>query len=100
MAPFAVAGKLGSTPGHPGEPNAKAAEALTKYLIGNTFADVIKGKKAEDAVAALEGQMKAIYGADRRAVTATVRGGVSIGNAALFSSGSARRKLRRYLTTS
>ncbi len=62
MAPFAVAGKLGATPGHPGEPNAKAAEVLTKYLIGNTFAEVIKGKKAEDAVAALEGQMKAIYG--------------------------------------
>jgi multiple sugar transport system substrate-binding protein len=63
MAPFAVAGKLGATPGHPGEPNAKAAEVLTKYLIGNTFADAIKGKKAEDAVAALEGQLKAIYGA-------------------------------------
>jgi len=63
MEPFAVAGKLGLTPGHPGEPNAKAAEVLTKYLIGNTFADVIKGKKAEDAVTALEGQLKAIYGA-------------------------------------
>ena len=62
MAPFAVAGKLGATPGHPGEPNAKAAEVLTKYLIGNMFADVIKGKKAEDAVAALEGQLKSIYG--------------------------------------
>lgn len=63
MAPFAVAGKLGATPGHPGEPNAKAAEVLTKYLIGNTFAEVIKGKKAEDAAAALEGQLKQIYGA-------------------------------------
>jgi multiple sugar transport system substrate-binding protein len=63
MAPFAVAGKLGATPGHPGEPNAKAAEVLTKYLIGNMFAGAIKGQSAEDAVKACEGQLKAIYGA-------------------------------------
>ena len=63
MAPYAVAGKLGATPGHPGEPNAKAAEVLTKYLIGNTFAAAIKGQSAEDAVKALEAQLKAIYGA-------------------------------------
>jgi multiple sugar transport system substrate-binding protein len=63
MAPFAVAGKLGATPGLPGEPNAKAAEVLTKYLIGNMFASAIKGQKAEDAVAACEGQLKSIYGA-------------------------------------
>jgi multiple sugar transport system substrate-binding protein len=61
MAPFAVAGKLGATPGSPGEPNAKAAEALTKYLIGNMFAGAIKGQSAEDAVKACEGQLKAIY---------------------------------------
>jgi multiple sugar transport system substrate-binding protein len=63
MAPYAVAGKLGLTPGHPGEPNAKAAEALTKYLIGNMFAAAIKGQAAEEAVKACEGQLKAIYGA-------------------------------------
>jgi multiple sugar transport system substrate-binding protein len=61
MAPFAVAGKLGLTPGHPGEPNAKAAEVLTKYLIGNMFAAHIRGQKAEDAVAACEKQLKSIY---------------------------------------
>ena len=43
MAPYAVAGKMGLTPGYPGEPNAKAAEVLTKYLIGNMFAAAIKG---------------------------------------------------------
>ena len=45
MAPFAVAGKIGLTPGHPGEPNAKAAEVLTKYLIGNAMASAIRGKR-------------------------------------------------------
>ena len=63
MAPFAVAGKLGATPGHPGEPNAKAAEVLTKYLIGNMFAGAMKGQKAEDAVKAAHDQLVKIYGA-------------------------------------
>ena len=63
MAPYAVAGKLGLTPGHPGSPNAKAAEVLSKYLIGNMFAAAIKGQKAEDAVTACEGELKKIYGA-------------------------------------
>jgi multiple sugar transport system substrate-binding protein len=63
MAPYAVAGKLGLTPGHPGEPNAKAAEVLSKYLIGNMFASAIKGQKAEDAVAACDAELKKIYGA-------------------------------------
>ena len=61
MAPYAVAGKQGLTPGYPGEPNAKAAEVLTKYLIGNMFAAVIKGQKAEDAVKACETELKKIY---------------------------------------
>jgi multiple sugar transport system substrate-binding protein len=61
MAPYAVAGKQGLTPGHPGEPNDKAAEVLTKYLIGNMFAAAIKGQKAEEAVAVCEAQLKKIY---------------------------------------
>ncbi len=61
MAPYAVAGKQGLTPGYPGEPNAKAAEVLTKYLIGNMFAAAIKGQKAEDAVKACEAELKKIY---------------------------------------
>ncbi|NOU06325.1 MAG: extracellular solute-binding protein [Hyphomicrobiaceae bacterium] len=63
MAPFAVAGKLGATPGHPGEPNAKAAEVLSKYLIGNMFAAAMKGTKAEDAVASTHAELVKIYGA-------------------------------------
>ena len=35
---------IGLAPGHPGEPNAKAAEVLSKYLIGNMFAGAIKGQ--------------------------------------------------------
>ena len=50
-------------PGYPGEPNAKAAEVLSKYLIGNMFAGAIKGQSAEDAVKACESQLKSIYGA-------------------------------------
>ncbi|HEU4378994.1 MAG TPA: extracellular solute-binding protein [Hyphomicrobiaceae bacterium] len=63
MEPFAVAGKQGLTPGYPGEPNAKAAEVLTKYLLGNMVGAAIKGQKAEDAVAACDGELKKIYGA-------------------------------------
>ena len=62
MAPFAVAGQQGLTPGYPGEPNAKAAEVLTKYLLGNMVGAAIKGQKAEDAVAACDGELKKIYG--------------------------------------
>ncbi len=62
MAPFAVAGQQGLTPGYPGEPNAKAAEVLTKYLLGNMIGAAIKGQKAEDAVAACDGELKKIYG--------------------------------------
>jgi len=61
MEPYRVAGKLGQTPGFAGPPNAKAAEVLTKYLIGNMFAGAIKGQSAEDAVKACEDQLKKIY---------------------------------------
>ena len=61
MKPYAVAGKLGATPGRAGPPNAHAAEVLSKYLIVNMFASAIKGQKAEDAVAAAEAELKKIY---------------------------------------
>lgn len=61
MAPFAVAGKLGKTPGYPGEPNAKAAEVLSKYLLGNMFGSAIKGQAAEEAVKSTAEQLKKIY---------------------------------------
>ncbi len=61
MEPFAVAGKIGLTPGHPGEPNAKAAEVLTKYLIGNMFGSAIRGQPVEAAVTALDTELRKIY---------------------------------------
>ena len=61
MKPYAVAGKLGATPGRAGPPNAKAAEVLSKYLIVNMFASAIKGQSAEDAVKAAETELKKIY---------------------------------------
>lgn len=61
MQPFAVAGQQGQTPGYKGEPNAKAAEVLSKYLIVNMFASAIKGQSAEDAVKAAETELKKIY---------------------------------------
>ena len=61
MKPYAIAGKQGQTPGYRGEPNAKAAEVLSKYLIVNMFANAIKGQSAEDAVKATEAELKKIY---------------------------------------
>jgi multiple sugar transport system substrate-binding protein len=61
MAPFAVAGQQGQTPGYKSEPNAKAAEVLSKYLIVNMLASAIKGQSAEDAVKACETELKKIY---------------------------------------
>jgi multiple sugar transport system substrate-binding protein len=61
MAPYAVAGKLGATPGRAGPPNARAAEVLSKYLIVNMFASAIKGQSAEDAVKAAEAELTKIY---------------------------------------
>ncbi|MGE8941016.1 ABC transporter substrate-binding protein [Leptospira interrogans] len=61
MKPFAVAGRLGLTPGHKGPPNAKAAEALSKYLIVNMFADAIKGKSAEEVVKQTDAALQKIY---------------------------------------
>jgi multiple sugar transport system substrate-binding protein len=61
MKPYAVAGKLGQTPGYKGEPNAMAAEVLSKYLIVNMFASAIKGQSAEDAVKACDTELRKIY---------------------------------------
>lgn len=61
MKPFAVAGRLGQTPGYKGPPNAKAAEVLSKYLIVNMFAQAIKGTSAEEVVKQTDAELKKIY---------------------------------------
>ena len=48
MAPFKVAAKLGQAPGFAGPPNAKAAEALSKYIITDMYAKAVQGMPAED----------------------------------------------------
>jgi multiple sugar transport system substrate-binding protein len=61
MKPFASIGPKASAVGADGEPNAKAAEVLSKYLIVNMFASAIKGQSAEEAVKAAETELKKIY---------------------------------------
>jgi multiple sugar transport system substrate-binding protein len=61
MKPFAVAGRLGQTPGYKGPPNAKAAEVLSKYLIVNMFAQAIKGTSPEEVVKQTDAELKKIY---------------------------------------
>jgi multiple sugar transport system substrate-binding protein len=61
MKPYAVAGKMGQTPGYKGEPNAKAAEVLSKYVMVNMFASAVKGQSAEDAVKAADAELRKIY---------------------------------------
>ena len=62
MAPFKVAAKLGQAPGHAGPPNAKAAEALSKYIVTDMYAKAVQGMPAEDAVKWADAELKKIYG--------------------------------------
>jgi multiple sugar transport system substrate-binding protein len=61
MAPFAFAGKFGQTPGYEGLPNAKAAEALSKYVIFDMYAKAIQGTKPEEAARWAEAECKKAY---------------------------------------
>lgn len=61
MAPFKVAAKLGQAPGFAGPPDAKAAEALSKYIITDMYAKAVQGMPAEEAVKWAEGELKKIY---------------------------------------
>ncbi|CAN5871515.1 ABC transporter substrate-binding protein [soil metagenome] len=61
MAPFKVAAKLGQAPGYAGLPDARAAEALSKYIITDMYAKAVQGMPAEDAVKWAETELKKIY---------------------------------------
>ena len=63
MAPFKVAAKLGQAPGFAGQPNVKAAEALSKYIVTDMYAKAVQGMPAEEAVKWAEGELKKIYSA-------------------------------------
>ena len=61
MAPFKVAARLGQAIGHSGAPNAKAQEALSKYIVTDMYAKAVQGMRAEDAVKWAETELKKIY---------------------------------------
>ncbi|HEX2888295.1 ABC transporter substrate-binding protein [Vineibacter terrae] len=61
MTPYKVAGRLGQAPGFAGPPNAKAAEALSKYIITDMYAKAVQGTPAEEAVKWAEGELKKVY---------------------------------------
>jgi multiple sugar transport system substrate-binding protein len=62
MLPYKVAGRLGRTPGYEGPANAKAAEALSKYIITDMYAKAVQGMPPEEAVKWAEGELKKVYG--------------------------------------
>lgn len=61
MAPFKIAAKLGQAPGFAGPPNAKSAEALSKYIITDMYAKAVQGMPAEEAVKWAEEELKKVY---------------------------------------
>ena len=61
MTPYKVAARLGQAPGFAGPPNAKAAEALSKYIITDMYAKAVQGMPAEDAVKWADAELKKIY---------------------------------------
>jgi multiple sugar transport system substrate-binding protein len=62
MAPYKVAARLGQAPGFAGPPNAKAAEAWSKYIITDMYAKAVQGMPAEEAVKWTEAELKKVYG--------------------------------------
>ncbi len=62
MTPYKVAARLGQAPGFAGPPNAKAAEALSKYIITDMYAKAVQGMPAEEAVKWAETELKKVYG--------------------------------------
>lgn len=62
MAPFKIAARLGQTPGRAGPPNARAAEALSTYVISDMYAKAVQGMPAEDAVKWADARLRKIYG--------------------------------------
>jgi len=61
MTPYKIAGRLARAPGYAGRSDAKAAEALSKYIITDMYAKAVQGMSAEDAVKWAESELKKIY---------------------------------------
>jgi multiple sugar transport system substrate-binding protein len=61
MEPYKVAGRLARTPGYAGASDAKAAEALSKYVVTDMYAKAVQGMPAEEAVKWAETELRKIY---------------------------------------
>ena len=61
MEPYKVAARLARTPGYAGPSNAKAAEALSKYIVTDMYAKAVQGMPAEEAVKWAETELKKVY---------------------------------------
>ena len=61
MTPYKIAGRLARAPGYSGRSDAKAAEALSKYIITDMYAKAVQGMPAEDAVKWASSELKKIY---------------------------------------
>ena len=61
MTPYKIAGRLARAPGYAGRSNAKAAEALSKYIVTDMYAKAVQGMAAEEAVKWAESELKKIY---------------------------------------
>lgn len=62
MTPFKAAARLGQAPGRAEPPNARAAEALSKYVLSDMYAKAVRGMPAEEAVKWADDRLKKIYG--------------------------------------
>ena len=61
MTPYKIAGRLARAPGYSGRSDAKAAEALSKYIITDMYAKAVQGMPPEDAVKWAEAELKKVY---------------------------------------
>jgi multiple sugar transport system substrate-binding protein len=61
MTPYKIAGRLARAPGYAGRSDAKAAEALSKYIITDMYAKAVQGMAAEEAVKWAESELKKIH---------------------------------------
>ncbi len=61
MTPYKIAGRLARAPGFAGRSDAKAAEALSKYIITDMYAKAVQGMPAEDAVKWADAELRKVY---------------------------------------
>ena len=63
MTPYKIAGRLARAPGYSGRSDAKAAEALSKYIITDMYAKSVQGMSPQEAVKWAAGEVRQIYSA-------------------------------------